>query len=113
MFLSERELKSMSNWFTAFRQYPCGYRKGSRVYIPVDQEKELIFACVDTPDIYKCEMLMEDWSKDNELTEPEYYEIEMTDYGFILRHHSVTFKGWTLVDYVEDTHFTYEKEVIF
>ena len=116
VILHERELKALNEWFTSFKEYPVGFVKGNRVYITTvlndEPEKELVYCCVETPEIYKCEMLMDDWSKDNDLIEPDYYELELTDYGFIIRHHNVTLKGWTLVDYVEDTHFKYEKEVV-
>ena len=112
MNLYERELKALNEWFASFKKYPVGYKKGSRIYVAVGDEKEIVYCCVASPEPYKCEMLMEDWSKDNELTEPDYYEIELTTSGFILRHHNVFFKGWVLVDFVEDTHFSYEKEVV-
>ena len=116
MRYSEKELKALNDWFTSFKECPIGFVKGERTYITTvinnEPEKELVFACVDTPDVYKCEMLMDNWSKDNDLIDSEYYELELTTYGFILRYHNVTLKGWSLVDYIEDTHFKYEKEVV-
>lgn len=122
MNLYERELKALNDWFTSFKSYPIGFKKGSRIYVTTtlnnEPEKELVYCCVDTPDVYKCEILTDALSDYNELIDseyyelPEYYEIELTTYGFILRHHAITFKGWVAVDYIEDVHFKYEKEVV-